>query len=273
MPSRPNVPYGLSAPTGEVVKALGVINGPCSEAPAIAHDDAGNFMTVSAREGYPNPWGWPGPGAVLCSRVMADGSTPEANLKYGPKLSFICLRSVPNVVDGATWGKTSKSWDSGAVGGFPGTADGLWPNGWPTVAYDGRSAYLFAWVKGTNGLRMVVLMGGEPGLCREETLALAERTRGLAVGVRIETNGYWATDEEAATQFLQPFSRCGASVMFSLDAWHERFVPPDRVILAMRTMKALRGEMCVESAPCRRRPGGQQAEAVTWIGGLSSVWP
>jgi hypothetical protein len=139
----------IDAATGEVIKALGVINSPCSEAPAIAHDDAGNFMTVSAREGYPNPWGWPGPGAVLCSRVMADGSTPEASLKYGPKLSFICLRSVPNVVDGATWGRTSKSWDSGAVGGFPGTADGLWPNGWPTVAYDGRGTYLFAWVKGT----------------------------------------------------------------------------------------------------------------------------
>lgn len=139
----------IDAATGEVAKALGVINGPCPESPAIAHDDAGNFMTVSAREGYPNPWGWPGPGAVLCSRVMADGNTPEAILKYGPKLSFICARSVPNVVDGATWGKTSQTWDSGAVGGFPGTADGLWPNGWPTVAYDGRGTYLFAWVKGT----------------------------------------------------------------------------------------------------------------------------
>ena len=57
-------------------------------------------------------------------------------------------RTVRNVVDTATWGKTSKSWDAGAVGGFPGTADGLWPNGWPTVTSAGEDLYLFAWVKG-----------------------------------------------------------------------------------------------------------------------------
>jgi hypothetical protein len=134
--------------TGDVMKRLGTINSPCAEATAIAHDGAGNFMTVSAREGYPNPWGWPGPGAVLCSRVLATGATPESQLKYGPRLSYLCSRSVPNVIDAATWGKTSKTWDAGVPGGFPGTADGLWPNGWPAVAFDGHETYLFAWVKG-----------------------------------------------------------------------------------------------------------------------------
>ncbi len=59
----------VNAGTGKVEKTLGGkngINGPCGNAIALAHDGAGGFMTVSAREGYPNPWGWPGPGAVLC---------------------------------------------------------------------------------------------------------------------------------------------------------------------------------------------------------------
>jgi hypothetical protein len=105
-------------------------------------------MTVSAREGFPNPWGWPGPGAVLCSRIARDGATPEAGLSYGTRMGNICARSVPNVIDGARWGKTSKSWDAGEPGGFPGTADGLWPHGWPAVAWGGNGAYIFAWVKG-----------------------------------------------------------------------------------------------------------------------------
>ena len=138
----------VDAASGELDRRLGVINSCCSDATAIAADGSGNFMTVSAREPYPNAWGWPGPGAVLCSRVLAGGSTPESKLNYGARLSNICARSVPNVVDGATWGKASKSWDAGEPGGFPGTADGLWPNGLPSVAYGGRGQFLFAWVKG-----------------------------------------------------------------------------------------------------------------------------
>lgn len=138
----------VDAASGKVEVRLGILNSCCPDATAIAADGAGNFMTASAREPYPNPWGWPGPGAVLCSRVLADGATPEARLNYGPRLSNICARTVPNVVDGASWGKTSKSWDAGEPGGFPGTADGLWPNGFPSLAYAGRGQFLFAWVKG-----------------------------------------------------------------------------------------------------------------------------
>jgi hypothetical protein len=136
--------------TGKAEKTLGGKNGilaPCSNAIAIAHDGGGSFMTVAAREGYPNPWGWPGPGAVLCSRVNNDGSTPESELDYAYRLNNVCGRKVPNVVDTATWGKADK-WHAGAPGGFKGTRDGLWPNGWPGVVYDGKGTYLFVWVKG-----------------------------------------------------------------------------------------------------------------------------
>lgn len=125
----------------------GVINPRCGDGTAVVGDGKGNFMTVSAREGFPNPWGWPGPGCVLCSRVKADGSAPESKLKMGYRLNNVCGRVIPNVVDTATWGK-SKQWHAGAPGGFKGTADGLWPNGRPAVAVDGKGGLLFAWVKG-----------------------------------------------------------------------------------------------------------------------------
>jgi hypothetical protein len=141
----------VDATSGKVTltssKKPGGLNSRCPNATAIASDGAGNFMTVTARESYPNPWGWPGPGAVLCSRVNADGSAPEADLDYAYYMNNICGRKVPNVVDTATWGKGS-TWQAGAPGGFKGTADGLWPNGHPSVASDGRGGYLFVWVKG-----------------------------------------------------------------------------------------------------------------------------
>lgn len=125
----------------------GKVNMRCPNDIAIADDGKGNFMVVSAREPFPNPWGWPGPGAVLCSRVNADGSAPEESVDYGYYLNNVCGRKVSNVVDTATWGKSDR-WLAGAPGGFKGTADGMWPYGNPSVAWDGKGSFIFAWVKG-----------------------------------------------------------------------------------------------------------------------------
>jgi hypothetical protein len=125
----------------------GKINTRCPNDIDIAGDGKGNFMVVSARESFPNPWGWPGPGAVLCSRINADGSAPEESVDYGYYLNNVCGRKVSNVVDTATWGK-SERWLAGAPGGFKGTADGMWPYGDPAVAWDGKGSFIFAWVKG-----------------------------------------------------------------------------------------------------------------------------
>jgi hypothetical protein len=106
-------------------------------------------MVVSARAPYPDPWGWGGPGAVVCARVSSDGTVPERELKYGYRNTDLSERKVPNVVDAASWGDRPRSkWSAGAVGGFPGTHDGLWPRGWPAVAHAGKGLYVFAWVKG-----------------------------------------------------------------------------------------------------------------------------
>ncbi|GBD36157.1 hypothetical protein HRbin36_01278 [bacterium HR36] len=136
--------------SGQISKDLGTINSCCGDALHCSGDGLGNFITVAARASLPDPWGWGEPGAVVFSRVRADGVTPESKLDYGYRLSNLCSRSVPNVVDAAVW-KGSKTWDAGAVGGFPGTQDGLWPIGLPAVVHAGKDLYLLAWVKGSIG--------------------------------------------------------------------------------------------------------------------------
>jgi hypothetical protein len=91
-------------------------------------------------------------------------------------------------------------------------------------------------------------MGGEPGLVPRLTHRLAAAIAAMGLAVRVETNASWATDDEAAHRFLAPLYAHGATVMYSLDAWHERFVPPERVLRAARTSEKLGGQYCLESA-------------------------
>ena len=90
-----------------------------------------------------------------------------------------------------------------------------------------------------NDLQMVVLMGGEPGLVPELTHRLARDIGALGIRTRVETNASWATDIPAARRFLTPLAAAGTSVMFSLDAFHEPFIPPARVETAIRVCDAL----------------------------------
>ena len=138
----------IDGATGQVRKQTGTINPCCGEGTVVTPDGRGGFLTVSAREGYPNPWGWPGPGAVAWARVNPDGTAPEGKLDYGYRFGKLTTREVPNVVDAATW-KGAKTWNAGAPGGFPGTQDGLWPHGSPAVVRTANGSYLVAWVKGT----------------------------------------------------------------------------------------------------------------------------
>jgi hypothetical protein len=99
-----------------------------------------------------------------------------------------------------------------------------------------------------NDLGMVVLMGGEPGLYPELTYVLAAACTGLGLAVRVETNAFWASSEDEARQFLAPLYALGASVMFSLDAFHEPHVPPERVERALRVSAELGGQHYLEMA-------------------------
>lgn len=116
----------------------------------------------------------------------------------------------------------------------------------PAVDYDLVMGCVDA-LRRLNQLDWVVLMGGEPGLVPELTHRLAASIRALDIRVNVETNASWATSEEAARRFLAPLYAAGARVMFSLDAWHEPWVPPERVARACRISEALGGEYFFEA--------------------------
>jgi hypothetical protein len=99
-----------------------------------------------------------------------------------------------------------------------------------------------------NDLQMVVLMGGEPGLFPELTYGLAAACTDLGLAVRVETNAFWASGEDEARHYLAPLYALGASVMFSLDAFHEPHVPPNRVERALRVSAELGGQHYLEMA-------------------------
>lgn len=103
-------------------------------------------------------------------------------------------------------------------------------------------------LKEHNGLELVVLMGGEPGLFPELTLYLATEVRKMDLAARIETNAFWATSIEAAADFLEPLYAIDASIMFSLDSFHEPFVSPNCVEYAIRISDKFRGRYNIESA-------------------------
>lgn len=103
-------------------------------------------------------------------------------------------------------------------------------------------------LKQLHGLDTVVLLGGEPGLFPDLTITLAREARKLALAVRVETNASYATSPAAARRFLEPLCRDGARICFSLDAFHEQFIPPARVEQAMRVCDELGGRYSIESA-------------------------
>lgn len=101
-------------------------------------------------------------------------------------------------------------------------------------------------LKRLNNLDLVVLLGGEPGLFPDLTHALTSAIRQLNIAVRIETNASYAISEERAYTFLQPLYALDASVMFSLDAFHEDFIPLSRIKHAVQVSNDAGGEYCLE---------------------------
>jgi hypothetical protein len=117
-----------------------------------------------------------------------------------------------------------------------------------------------------NDLQFVVLMGGEPGLFPELTHGLAKEIRTLDIGARVETNAFWASDDAAAREFLEPLYADGVSVMLSLDAFHAPFVPAEHVERAIRVSETLGGAYNLEIAYLnlaeRKHPQDKQTDAL-----------
>jgi hypothetical protein len=98
-----------------------------------------------------------------------------------------------------------------------------------------------------NNLHLVVLLGGEPGLHRDMLVRLTSEIRKLDIGVRIETNAFWAKNLNAARDFLEPLFSLGASLMFSLDSFHEPFISLDNIEWAVRASDELSGRYMLET--------------------------
>ena len=97
-----------------------------------------------------------------------------------------------------------------------------------------------------NDLDLVVLLGGEPGLFPELTHALTKAIRELDIAVRIETNTSYAISAEAAQSFLHPLYALGASVMFSLDAFHDEYLSLKQLETALQVSHDAGGDYCLE---------------------------
>ena len=121
------------------------------------------------------------------------------------------------------------------------------PDPAPVIDHD-LAMQVITTLQAENDLQLVVLLGGEPGLFPALTHQLTRDIRALDVAVRVESNASWATDDQAAHAFLAPLFAESASLMFSLDGFHESFVPPERVERAIRTSEQLGGTYNLEMA-------------------------
>ncbi len=115
----------------------------------------------------------------------------------------------------------------------------------PAIPYDLAMTTITELQK-LNGLTYVVLLGGEPGLFPHLTHKLASSINELGIGVRIETNASWATDNKTADSFLEPLCAIKAQIMLSVDAFHEPYVSLDCVERAIRRLDILKGDYVLE---------------------------
>ena len=95
-------------------------------------------------------------------------------------------------------------------------------------------------VTGDNQITHMTLIGGEALLDPERTVAIGEIARRYGIPrVNIDTNGSWATDEESALRVLRSLLDASLDVDFSVDAFHQHYVPRERVLCAMQAARKL----------------------------------
>jgi len=86
----------------------------------------------------------------------------------------------------------------------------------------------------------IFIEGGEPFLYPELMLTVIDRASEAGIWVGALTNGFWAVSKEKARDVLKPLIAAGLqSLSLSTDAWHEEFVPAERVETARVAAEAL----------------------------------
>jgi len=84
----------------------------------------------------------------------------------------------------------------------------------------------------TGGCRSVHIGGGEPFMDFEGLLCLLKTAHNHGIVVEyVETNGYWATDEDKVKSYLQALTDAGADTLcISVDPFHAEYVPYARPV-------------------------------------------
>lgn len=95
----------------------------------------------------------------------------------------------------------------------------------------------------------VHLTGGEPFGDWPRLIEVCRRARSQGLGPlqKVETNGYWATDDARTRQRLRELSAAGMQrLAISCDPYHQRFVPLDRVRRLAELAEATLGPAAVQ---------------------------
>jgi len=92
-----------------------------------------------------------------------------------------------------------------------------------------------------NQISHMTLIGGEALLDLERTIAIGEIALRYGIpSVQVNTNGSWALDEGTALRVLTRLLDAGFDLpAISVDAFHQRYVPRERVLCAMRAGRKL----------------------------------
>lgn len=92
-----------------------------------------------------------------------------------------------------------------------------------------------------NTISHMTLIGGEALLDLDRTVAIGKIALRCGIHkVDVDTNGSWATNDQAARHVLITLRNAGLNVSgISVDAFHQQHVPREHALCAMRAAKAL----------------------------------
>jgi len=97
-----------------------------------------------------------------------------------------------------------------------------------------------------HGVRCKVhLAGGEPFYDFEKILAIATaaKTLGLQIFEKVETNAFWAQDDDETRRKIQLLADAGMQMlMISADVYHQEYVPVERCARAARIAREILGD-------------------------------
>lgn len=91
-----------------------------------------------------------------------------------------------------------------------------------------------------SGIRLAVLIGGEPFLNFTELSDMVSYASGLGMAVEVDSNGFWGKDYDKAKEKLRELIHRGLKIIFvSTDLYHQEFIPLAYPINVLRAAKEL----------------------------------